>query len=173
MFDTLGNIGDFIGGIGVIVTVIYLALQVRNGTASTKGASYQAAVTAVSDWSRTIGADPELTRIMRIGMEQPDGLSDNEYSQFEMLVVSATRNFENIHFQYISGGISEAVWKGWSIRIVGFFSQPGLKSWWEHHKTAYSDDFNEFVETGRKTASDGPAVMSKPAPPNKSLETDA
>jgi len=29
MLDTLGNIGDFVGGIGVVVTLLYLAVQIR------------------------------------------------------------------------------------------------------------------------------------------------
>ena len=29
MIETLGNIGDFVGGIGVVVTLFYLAFQIR------------------------------------------------------------------------------------------------------------------------------------------------
>ena len=32
--DALGNLGDFIGGIGVLVTLIYLASQIRQNTSS-------------------------------------------------------------------------------------------------------------------------------------------
>ena len=32
--DALGNLGDFIGGIGVLATLIYLAYQIRQNTAS-------------------------------------------------------------------------------------------------------------------------------------------
>ena len=28
MLDALGNIGDFLGGLGVVATLIYLALQI-------------------------------------------------------------------------------------------------------------------------------------------------
>ena len=34
--DTLGNLGDFIGGVGVIATLIYLASQIRQNTASVR-----------------------------------------------------------------------------------------------------------------------------------------
>jgi len=36
MLEDLGNLGDFIGGIAVIATLIYPALQVRNNTRSTE-----------------------------------------------------------------------------------------------------------------------------------------
>ena len=44
MFETLGNLGDFIGGIAVVATLVYLALQIRQNTNSVKGvgaASYR------------------------------------------------------------------------------------------------------------------------------------
>ena len=167
MFETLGNLGDFIGGIGVVATVIYLVVQVRHSTASTKAASYQAVVSAISDWSRTIGADPNLSRIVRVGTENSEQLTDDEYTQFEFLVVSGTRNFENIHYQYLVGGISEAVWKGWSIRILTFFNQPGLRPWWEHHKAAYPADFREFVERGVTEMPAGTSIIGRQAPPNE------
>ena len=66
-----------------------------------------------------------------------------------MLVISVTRNFENIHYQYLVGGIPDSAWKGWSYRILNFFEQPGLQTWWEHHKSAYSPDFRDFVERGK------------------------
>jgi len=34
--ETLGNLGDFIGGIGVVATLIYLASQIRQNTASVR-----------------------------------------------------------------------------------------------------------------------------------------
>ena len=64
MLDDLGNIGDLVGGIGVVATVIYLAVQIRHGTASTRSASYQAVVSAISDWSRAIGSDENTARIL-------------------------------------------------------------------------------------------------------------
>ena len=173
MFETLGNIGDFIGGIGVVATVIYLAVQVRHSTASTKAASYQAVVSAISDWSRAIGADSKLSRIMRVGLENSEQLTDDEYTQFEMMVVSGTRNFENIHYQYLAGGVSEAAWEGWSNRILTFFNQRGLQPWWEHHKAAYSPDFREFVEKGMKELSAGSSIIRRQAPSDQLFESDA
>ena len=173
MIETLGNLGDFIGGIGVVVTVIYLAVQVRQSIASTRSATYQSIVSAISDWSREIGADPKLARIMRVGMEDSSQLTEDEYTQYEMLVVSVTRNFENIHYQYLAGGISESAWAGWSVRISTFFQQPGTRSWWEHHHSGYATEFRKFVEKACAEITEPPNVVLNAAPPDKPLETDA
>ena len=39
MVEDLGNVGDFIGGIGVVVTLAYLALQIRQNNRSLKAAT--------------------------------------------------------------------------------------------------------------------------------------
>ena len=41
MIENLGNIGDLIGGVGVIATLIYLATQIRQNTKSHRMASIQ------------------------------------------------------------------------------------------------------------------------------------
>jgi len=163
MFETLGNLGDFVGGIGVIVTVAYLAYQVRQNTNATKSASYQAVVASVSDWSREIGLDKEAVRVLQAGAEDLATLSKEERGQFNLLVVSAVRNFENIHHQYETGAISAGTWEGWSRRIRSFMHQPGVKTWWAHYRGAYSTKFLDFIgiEDGRDPAErqmDGPFV---------------
>ena len=99
MIETLGNLGDFIGGIGVIVTVIYLAVQVRRNTQSNLTSSYQSIVTAISDWTTTVASDKELTRVIRIGMADLNSLDGDEQAQFNLLIVGVLRHYENIHFQ--------------------------------------------------------------------------
>ena len=36
MLEELGNLGDFIGGVAVLVTLIYLSIQIRQNTAQVK-----------------------------------------------------------------------------------------------------------------------------------------
>lgn len=49
MLDTLGNLGDFVGGIAVVITLIYLAVQVRQNTSALKAASWQEVVSGARE----------------------------------------------------------------------------------------------------------------------------
>ena len=44
MLEMFGDPGDFLGGIGVLVSLVYLAIQVRHNTVATRADSYQAVV---------------------------------------------------------------------------------------------------------------------------------
>jgi len=55
IFETLGNLGDFMGGIAVIASLLYLARQVGQNTAAMKTASRQEIVAAYRDHNRLSG----------------------------------------------------------------------------------------------------------------------
>ncbi len=60
MLEDLGNIGDFLGGIGVVVTLAYLAVQIRQNSRSVKVSAAQSVLQSLSDW-RTDWAALALT----------------------------------------------------------------------------------------------------------------
>ena len=60
MIESLGNIGDFVGGIGVIVTLVYLASQIRQNSRSVKAASAQAVLSALAQSISSVAAAPVI-----------------------------------------------------------------------------------------------------------------
>ena len=149
MLDALGNIGDFIGGIGVIVTLLYLAAQIRQNTKSSLSESYQAVVAAVSDWTRHVGTNAESSRIADAGSRDLASLSPAERVQFNLIMASLVRNLENIHYQYVQGAIDEATWSGWAKRTHSALDPPGAREWWHTQEAAYSPDFRRFINEQR------------------------
>ena len=148
MIETLGNLGSFIGGFGVVISVIYLAVQIRQNTKSLSSAAYQQIVTSISDWSREVAMDSETVRIVSSGISDDGNLTPAELAQFDLLMVSLLRNYENVHFQYLSGALPESSWLGWSSRILGTLNNPGSLGWWRRQQGAYSPSFQQFVDQG-------------------------
>ena len=66
----LGAIGEFVGAFAVVVTLIYLTLQVRQSTAQARLASIQA-VNASNDSAFNPIYIPENTRVWTVGLEDP------------------------------------------------------------------------------------------------------
>ena len=56
-WEALGAIGEIVGAVAVVLSLIFLATQIRQNTRSSRTASYQAAVTSISDLTREIGSD--------------------------------------------------------------------------------------------------------------------
>ncbi len=71
----LGDLGDFLGGIGVIATLIYLAIQIRRNTATVQTASLESAYASHTEFQRTIWSDPELNELWFKGLLGKDQLT--------------------------------------------------------------------------------------------------
>jgi len=69
----LGAIGEFVGAFTVVVTLIYLTLQVRQSTAQARLTSIQA-VNASNDSAFNPIYIPENARVWALGQEDPDAL---------------------------------------------------------------------------------------------------
>jgi hypothetical protein len=74
MLDAPGNIRESPGGVGVVITLVCLAAQIRQKTKSSRAESYQAAVAALSDWTRDLGMKPESSRILEAGSRDFEAL---------------------------------------------------------------------------------------------------
>ena len=42
--EDLGNLGEFVGAIGVVVSLVYLAYQIRQNTAAVRASTHQAMI---------------------------------------------------------------------------------------------------------------------------------
>ncbi len=156
----LGAIGELVGGVAVIATLVYLAIQVRHGTRAARSAAYQAAVTSVAEFTRLVGSDPATAALFHNGLQDPSRLADDQRIQWAFLFTSAVRNFENLHYQHEIGSLDEAIWGPWAARIRGIFRTPGARAWWTEQRPAYSSAFQAFVED---SSGSGVPVFSNPA----------
>ena len=76
--DDLGNIGEFVGAVGVVVSLIYLAVQIRRNTRSVRASTFQEAVRDVAILSDLLATDAELSRIWSSGLQDLDALKPDE-----------------------------------------------------------------------------------------------
>lgn len=143
--ETLGSIGDFISGVGVIVTLIYLAMQIRQNTMATKADSYQAVVTSTAEWSREISLNEEMCDILNRGAVDYASLNGVERTRFNLAMSSYFRNMENLHQKFITGAVDASLWTGWANRTHAFINSPGTRAWWELNASAFSADFGAFI----------------------------
>ena len=56
----LGNIGEFIAAIGVIASLIYLAVQIRQNTRTLRGTFHDSSVNRIQTWQLALVSDPVL-----------------------------------------------------------------------------------------------------------------
>jgi hypothetical protein len=65
---SLANVGEFLGGIAVIVSLVYVALQIRQNTKTIRGSTLQQNTDFWGDLFLQL-AQPELAHVYSTGMQ--------------------------------------------------------------------------------------------------------
>ena len=68
--QSLGNLGEFISGLAVVISLVYVALQVRQNTQSLRTENYARALDRVASMQSRLAKDGDLARLL---VRQPGG----------------------------------------------------------------------------------------------------
>ena len=76
--ETFAQLGEFLGGVAVFVSLIYLGIQIRQGnrqvehnTRSLEVSTYRAITSDLNQFRSLLISDPELGRIYLEGLKDP------------------------------------------------------------------------------------------------------
>jgi len=140
----------------VALSVVYLALQVKAGTRATRSQTYYLATAALAEMAALIGSNAELSRIVRIGWNTPDDLTEDEFTQYSYVMLSFLRRYENVYFQWQSGLVDDDFWIGHRENLLWAYRRPGMQRVWKDRKNAFSVGFQKFLDGSGSIAAQTP-----------------
>jgi hypothetical protein len=149
--EDLGNLGDFIGGLAVIATLLYLAIQIRQNSRILRTSAEQTAdpIAAIAN----IAQSPENAAVYHRGIVNPNNLSEEERTHFYLLMASSFYVLHQGYRAYQLGTQTEDTWQ-WQSRALHFYSaQPGVREWWRkqgHTLFAPESEFWGLVDSEMK-----------------------
>lgn len=140
------NIATIINSVVVVISLLYLARQVKISTKATRGATYQTIINGVASIEARISQDDNTARIYKLGTEAPEQLNDIEMVRFNELISSFFNFYENLYFQAKEDLLAAELWAGWSKNLMDDLNKPGVRTWWEDRKGFYSESFRRYVD---------------------------
>jgi len=157
MLEALGNLGDFLGGIAVLVTLAYLAIQMRHNTRLIRESAQIARAHALaSNEARgillSIAQREDLAGLFRQGLTSYESLKGDEKLRFDLtfgaLVGGYSSNFtQESAFDLLSG--SEGLDRRFGASVDGlgnFLDTPGGRTWWKLYRHSTAPDFRDYIE---------------------------
>lgn len=145
-WNAIGAMGEILGAVGVIITLIYLARQIRQNTRATRLATAQSISAAARDWNRPLLLDPELAWTFQVGTEDPTKLDEKEQARFIELCFSLFRMFEDAHYQHQQGALDADIWKGYERLYATYAKAPGFQAYWKRRKETFRPEFRDFID---------------------------
>lgn len=143
----LGNLGEFVSALAVVVSVLYLAIQIRQNTRSLRAQAHQSITTHIAELNRTIVENDEVAEILERGLEDPTVLTPAEARRFNAYNSARFRHYDNLYYQYRVGVREDSQWSGFSSMLRFHFMQAGLRRWWNDSTAFYSPEFVAYCKT--------------------------
>ncbi len=81
-WDAIGAIGEVVGGVAVIATLLYLAVQIRQNARSVRNAASLSVNEGLAEINRRVSNDPEFADLWLRGRKDYRGLTDVERMRF-------------------------------------------------------------------------------------------
>ena len=83
----MGSIGEFVGGVAVVISLVYVGLQIRQSSNSVRAAS-QIAIKQLSTEITNQLVAPEMARIYLEGLKDSTSLTPEDRVRFHSLMLS-------------------------------------------------------------------------------------
>ena len=144
--DVLAQLGEFVGGFFVVISLVYLAYQVRQNTRSLRAENYARILTRMSEMQSRLALDPDLNHVMTVGAEDPARLSRADRVRFSWALYELIGTAEFMFHQFREKTLSDAVWARWEATLGWWLSHPGMRAWWRARPSPFSSDFEAFAE---------------------------
>ena len=151
----LGNYGEFIGAIAVVVTLVYLAVQIRQ---SNKLENAESIRTTTQNYVQTIlQVDAPL---FRQAMFDFDGLSGDEQMKIHNYLI-AMFLIAQTEVKLSGRGLGEV--SDYPPVLASWTRAPGIEKWWLAVGPSFSTDFKSYIEELRELGMDeAPIHESQP-----------
>ena len=158
-WDALGAIGEIAGAVGVIVSLLYLAGQVRNNSRQVRHAAAQSVLdklhSLITQLAFTAGAGDIWSR----GLSGLDALNDDEErTRFSSMLMQAFWAYEEVFHYRKAGLIEEWAWTHTRAPLDEFMRTPGFQQWWELRGEWFGDEFRAFLSEKMPEARAGALV---------------
>src|SRR2546421_11157080 len=146
-WDAISAISQLVGSLAVVLSVLYLAVQVYHSTRVARLATQDAAATALRDVTKPLMENAELERIWRVGLEDISALSIEERARFFHASYQFLKAFETIHFHYVYGQMDKELWEGWHGLLRHYIFASGIAHYWKLRPEVFSKRFRNFVDS--------------------------
>jgi len=150
----LGNFGEFFGAIAVVVTLGYLAAQIRQNTRASQADAIQSVIESHRATLRLTVEHPDINDLANRGYHSYGALSDSEKFRFSSFVIDFGMQAQATMELFNRGLISSDDYDVWIGFVASILRTPGGAMLWkevQHYFTlSIRDVLNERIAADKE-----------------------
>ena len=163
--NELGSVGELIGAIATVATLMYLALQIRDNTLSAKYSAINDIINRVIKWQSRIADTPDLMSSWKEGTQNYHGLNTEEQVRFTSIAVEMLAAIEATLETAKNDGIKPESVDAVRAMVHQLMRNKGVREYWEASgRNLFAQDFVSEVDTIKKDSASERSKEPGPLP---------
>jgi hypothetical protein len=139
-------LGAAMSGVGDILSVIYVSIQIRHNTRAVRASAFQQVVNSFAAISFDIAKDRNLVDLYLHAGRDLASLGEVERAQYSLMLLSFLRRAENVYVQSEIRTLHTQHWSGIRESIKTIMATPGARACWSEIKNRVNPEFRAFID---------------------------
>ena len=143
----LANVSEIIGSVVVILSLVYVAVQIRQNTESQRMENYSRGLDRLAAMQSMLSQDSEMSLLFSRGAVDSSKLTPQERVRFTWAIYEALGAFEFKFHASRNHAIPEEVWTRWSAGVAYWLTFPGFQACWHARPIPFTVSFTAYVDS--------------------------
>jgi hypothetical protein len=140
------SVAEIVGGVAVVVSLIYVGVQLNDSTSAIRSAAASDATTNMQSWYLEMGSNRQASDIWFNAMRSPEPLPAHDEFQFLMSMHSVILGMQNSYLLTMEGTLDAEFGKAVTTAIVAVKDLPGMSRYWRQRRGFFHTGFAEYVD---------------------------
>lgn len=141
----LGAIGELVGGVAVIASLLYVGHQVRHNTRAVASGTHGDMLQFSSGIERLIIDNAEMAEIEHRGSSRPDDLLELEWKRFASFASLRFAVSEAAYLNHRKALIDEEMRSAWDSFWRAALEAPGYRRAWSEAAVGFAPTFQRYI----------------------------
>jgi hypothetical protein len=142
----LGAIGELMGGIAIIISLIYVGKQIKHSARAAEIAAAQSYAEVDNGVVGVINLSNELADVLHRGAKGLSELEGGDVIRFMAFQDQLFKTYLAGYVQWKGKTLDDRLWNTIKHSLVSLLQQPGQQEWWELRRHWYDSEFQEYVD---------------------------
>lgn len=148
-WNALAAVGQLVSALAVLVTLVYLARQVRQSNRQDLLNAYRHTYDSLNDWAYAAFASNEVSDLILRGRQSYGSLSEPERFRFDHIHMVLLNIIESHHYQVQRTAMDDE-YRQWAIDNLkalarGYLDYPGTQEFWRSVQQYYEPGIRKLI----------------------------
>jgi len=129
-WDAIGGIGEILGAVAVLATLVYLGRQIKQNTQEMRSSNYHGITDSFNALNVVVATNTDVARIFEAGNRSYSMLTTEDQTQYSFLVHASLRVWDVLYYQSHHGTGDKTLWDSEQQSLELMLRPQGAREWW-------------------------------------------